>query len=136
MASSAIFTNGASLSASTKTQALRSRVALEAKLTNGKSIVLPKSGSAELNVAGTIIRNGINAVVRVSIDGLPKGITVAPFNLPADQSEFKTTFSIPVNAELLKLTKLSVGISVQFMIQETNLMAPAIKETESHFCSD
>ena len=99
------------LSASTKTQALRSRVALEAKLTNGKSIVLPKSGSAELNVAGTIIRNGINAVVRVSIDGLPKGITVAPFNLPADQSEFKTTFSIPVNAELLKLTKLSLNFT-------------------------
>lgn len=99
------------LSTSTKTQTLRSRVALEAKLTNGKSLALPKSGSAELNVAGTVTRNGINAMVRVSIDGLPKGITVAPFDLPATQSEFKTTFSIPVNAELLKLTKLSLNFT-------------------------
>lgn len=99
------------LSASTKTQLLRSRVALEAKLTLGKSVTLPKSGTAKLDVAGTVTRNGINAMVRVSIDGLPKGVTVAPFNLPPNQSEFETTFSIPVNAELLKLKKLSLNFT-------------------------
>ena len=96
------------LSASTPTQALRSKIALEAKLTSGKLLSLPKDGTAEWAISGTVTRSGIDSLVRVSIGGLPKGIAVAPFEIPKKQSEFKATFKIPVNAELLKLKKLSI----------------------------
>lgn len=99
------------LSASTTTQVLRSKIALEAKLTSGKLLELPKEGTVEWAIAGTITRSGIDSLVRVSIVGLPKGIAVAPFEIQKNQSEFTATFKIPVNAELLKLTKLSLDFA-------------------------
>lgn len=86
-------------------------------LKEGKSLTLPKTGVAKYVVAGSIKRTGKPFPCRISLAGLPNGVSVPAMKVEADKSDFSVTFDLPVNPEVLKLKSLNVDFS---FIDEAN----------------
>lgn len=81
------------------------------RLQTGKLLTLAKSGTTAYTVTGTIERPGQRLPCRISLAGLPQGVTVPPQEVAAATDEFNLTFELPDHAELRKLKSLDLVFS-------------------------
>ncbi|MEC9092513.1 MAG: hypothetical protein VX438_07405 [Planctomycetota bacterium] len=78
------------------------------ELSAGQAVVLPRSGMIDHPIVGKIDGNTSKYPLRISLAGLPKGITVSPVTVPGENKDFQAVLKIPVNGELLKIKTLKV----------------------------
>lgn len=94
--------------AATKPLTIQTKRLAAVDVTEGKAIQLPRQGSYQYTVRGTIAGNQEQWPLRVRLTGLPKGTTVPPTVVQTMNQAFEAKLTIPVSAELLKVKKLNL----------------------------